>query len=398
MAAAPTTRRQLVAAAAGVAGSLAFGSRAWARPRTPAGLPPPARSGLDHVVVVTMENRSFDHLLGWLPGANGRQAGLTYVDKLGVRRATYPLAPDFQGCGHSGPDHSYDGARVELAGGACDGFLKAPESDIYAIGYYTRPDLPFIGEAAVAWTTCDNYFAPLLGPSIPNRLYLHAGRTDRTNNFPAPTGLPTIWDRLRQRGLRGRYYRRNFSLLALWGARYASLVHPYSRFLRDCRLGTLAEVSFVEPAYTLGVLGMGSDDHPNADIRVGETFLDDVYEAVTKSPAWPRTLLVVTFDEWGGFFDHVRPGRGPDVAAKYEQRGFRVPCLLISPFARRGHVDHGLYDHTSILRLIEWRWGLKPLSVRDANAANLAAALDFSRRDTAAPEFAVPRMTASRPC
>ena len=104
---------------------------------------------------------------------------------------------------------------------------------------------------------------------------------------------------------------------------------------------------------------------------------------MTTSPAWPHTLLIVTFDEWGGFFDHVPPPAAPDVKPEYEQRGFRVPCLLISPFARRGHVAHGVYDHTSILKLVEWRWGLEPLSVRDAAAANLAAALDFSKRNLA---------------
>ena len=96
---------------------------------------------LDHVVVVMMENLSFDHLLGWLPGANGRQAGLSYVDRSGVRRSTYPLAPDFQGCGHPGPDHSYDGARVEFAGGACDGFLQAPQMNAPEAYIQLKPGL-----------------------------------------------------------------------------------------------------------------------------------------------------------------------------------------------------------------------------------------------------------------
>ena len=103
-------------------------------------------------------------------------------------------------------------------------------------------------------------------------------------------------------------------------------------------------------------------------MRAGEYFLSTIANAVMHGPAWSRTLLVVTFDEWGGFYDHVPPPAGPDVDPRYMQRGFRVPCLLISPFARRGHVAHDVYDHTSILRLIEWRWGLDPLSVRDAAA------------------------------
>src|SRR5258707_672719 len=117
----PLSRRRFLAtaAAAATAGGkpLALGGSAK--------LPPPAGSGIDHVVVVMMENRSFDHLLGWLPGAEGKQAGLTYTDAAGVPHPTRPLAPDFQGCAFSDPDHSYDGARVEWNNGACDGWLRA---------------------------------------------------------------------------------------------------------------------------------------------------------------------------------------------------------------------------------------------------------------------------------
>jgi len=102
-------------------------------------LPKPAKSGLDHVVLVMMENRSFDHLLGWLPGADGKQAGLSYVDKSGAAHSTFALAPDFQGCSYADPDHSYDGARVEWNNGACDGWLRA--NDLWSIGYYTQADL-----------------------------------------------------------------------------------------------------------------------------------------------------------------------------------------------------------------------------------------------------------------
>src|SRR5207302_490103 len=106
---------------------------------------------------------------------------------------------------------------------------------------------------------------------------------------------------------------------------------------------------------------------------------------VTTSPNWPRTLLVINYDEWGGFFEHVPPPKArddnedPDINKDYGRRGFRVPCLAVSPRARRGFVSHRVYDHTSILKLIEWRWGLAPLSLRDATAHNLAEVLDFSR-------------------
>jgi phospholipase C len=386
-----------------LAGSAAVAGAALTRSPAPAtaaagALPDPRRSGIDHVVVVTMENRSFDHLLGWLPGADGRQAGLTYLDKRGVAHATHPLAPDFQGCGFNDPEHGYYASRTAYNHGRCDGWLRTGKNDDYCIGYYVQKDLPFLGAAAPAWTVCDRFFASILGPTMSNRMYMHAGRTDRTTDLPVPSGLRTIWDLLRERGISGRYYRRNFSFLSFWGARHSKITRSFSDFLRDCRTGKLPAVAYVDPAYTLPFFGVGTDYHPPSDIRAGEWFLSQVYKAVTSSPAWPRTLLVITFDEWGGFFEHVPPQHAPDNNPQYSLRGFRVPTVLVSPFARRGYVDHGVYDHTSILKLIEWRWGLPALAVRDAAARNLALALDFSKRNLHAPAFDVPRLAVSPPC
>jgi phospholipase C len=393
-----TRRRFLATAAAGVAGARTA-TRALA---ASSALPRPGSSGLDHVVVVMMENRSFDHLLGWLPGADGKQGGLTYVDAAGRAHGTFPLAPDFQGCAHPDPDHSYEGARVEWNGGACDGWLRAGANDLYSIGYYTQADLPFLGQAAPAFTTCDRFFASLLGPTFPNRFYSLSGVTDRLANDVVGTTLPTIFDRLASKRIPAAYYYGNFDFLVLYG-RYSAISHPHREFFARCRSGRLPAFSYVDPNYTFQDDGPtsgneGADDHPHADIRAGEYFLSTIYNAVTRSPAWPRTLLIVVFDEWGGFFDHVPPSAAPDVKPEYEQRGFRIPCVLISPFARRGHVAHGVYDHTSILKLVEWRFGLDPLSVRDAHAANLAGALDFSRRELRTPRIAAPRVLVGPPC
>jgi phospholipase C len=397
------SRRRFLLGSAGAIGALGLSARASAglsarASAAPLALPAPARSGIDHIVVVVMENRSFDHLLGWLPGAEGKQAGLTYTDKQGVAHSTHPLAPDFQGCGFADPDHSYLASRVAYDEGKCDGFLRAGKNDLYAIGYYTQRDLPFLGAAAPAWTACDRYFASIMGPTFANRMYLHCGRTDRTTDLPVPSRLRTIWDLLAQRKISGRYYPQNFSFLGLWGSRYSRITLSWADFVRDCRTGRLPAVSYVDPAYTLPILGPGNDDHPPSDIRAAEWFMSQVYTAVTTSPAWPRTLLVFTFDEWGGFFEHVPPSHAPDVNPLYTLRGFRVPTLLVSPFARRGHVDHTVYDHASIVKLIRWRFGLPALSVRDVTAANLASALDFSRHDLRAPTFAVPRVVTSKPC
>ncbi|HEX7525456.1 MAG TPA: alkaline phosphatase family protein [Gaiellaceae bacterium] len=395
-------RRFLGTAAAAAAGTGPLATIARGAMAAPARLPSPAHSGIDHVVVVMMENRSFDHFLGWLPGADGKQAGLTYLDAAGAPHPTHPLAPDFQGCAFADPDHSYDGSRVAWNNGACDGWLRAGRNDDFAVGYYGQKDLPFVGPAATHFTTCDRYFAPILGPTFPNRFYALAGVTDRLDNAFSKVELPTIFDRLAAKKLRAGYYCGNTNFLLLWDQKYNPITRTHGRFFTDCKRGTLPEFSFVDPNYTFDDTGprsgVGADDHPHADIRAGEYFLSTIYNAVTHSPAWGKTLLVVTFDEWGGFFDHVPPPAGPDVDPRFEQRGFRVPCLLISPFARRGYLSHGVYDHTSILKLVEWRWGLKPLSVRDAQANNLATALDFSRRVLSAPTIVAPRVVAGAPC
>ncbi len=382
------TRRQVLLGGAAAAGAAAAGPLIGAgagRAAQVNALPDPASSGLDHIVVLCLENRSFDHMLGWLPGANGRQAGLGYPDANGVVHETFHLST-YQGCGHPDPDHSYAGARVEYDNGACDGWLRV--NDSFSIGYYTRSDLPFLGRAAPAWTVCDNYFAATLGPTFPNRLYLHSAQTDRTD---ALTSLPTIWDRLAAAGVSRRYYYNDLPFLALWGLRYAGISQSYSTFLADAAAGRLPAVSYVDPPLFLEEIdGLAADDHPHGDIRNGEAVMNAVYRAVTSSPNWPRTLLVITFDEWGGFFDHVPPTAAPDVnPALTGMRGFRLPTILVSPFAQRGAVAHGTYDHTSILRLIEWRFGLPALTPRDAAAANLAEVLDFAGPNLSAPQWTV---------
>jgi phospholipase C len=385
------SRRRFLAGSAAAVAALGFGRRTGLA-RQP--LLRPDRSGIKHIIVAMVENRSFDHLLGWLPGADGMQDGLVYADATGALHPTYTLSPDFQGCGLADPDHTWEGGRVELNDGACDGWLLA-NPDLYSIGYYRQQDIPFLGRGAADWTVCDRYFASIMAPTFPNRFYLHCGVTDRLDNSVLPSTLPTIWDRLAAAGVSHKYYFSDVPFLGLWGSRYAGISRPFAEFIADCATGELPAVSYVDPRFAGAELGLSGDYHPLGDIRVGERWLYEVYRAVTTSPKWRHTLLVITFDEWGGFFDHVTPPSAPDVSPAFELLGFRVPTLLISPFARRGHVDSGVYDHTSILKLIEWRWNLAPLSVRDAGASNLADALDLSSKDRFAPDYAVPDVTAS---
>ncbi|HEY2945200.1 MAG TPA: alkaline phosphatase family protein [Vicinamibacteria bacterium] len=375
-------------------------------------LPPPGESGIEHIVVVMMENRSFDHFLGWLPNADGRQAGLSYLDGAGTAHSTHPLAPDFTGCSHPDPDHSYAGGRVQYDGGAMDGFLRSGANDEYAIGFYVEEDRPFGSALARHFTTLDRSFCSILGPTFPNRFFLHSAQTDRLSNTLVLSTLPTIWDRLAAAEVSSLYYFSNLPFLALWGARYIPISRPYLQFLADAAAGTLPAVSFIDPRFTdFTPDNSGNDDHPPADIRAGDAFLSQTFHALASGPGWSHTVLIVTYDEWGGFFDHVPPPRAaapngvdPDLVNGKALLGFRVPTIVASPFTRGEPDDPKVkgmtFDHTSILKLIEWRFGLDPLTARDASrdVENLARALKFKHPDATVPILPAPEPPPPAPC
>jgi phospholipase C len=354
-----------------------------------------------HIVVLTMENRSFDHFLGWVPGADGQQAGLAYPDKSGLMHPTHPLAPDFQGCSFADPDHSYGGGRVEYDGGRNDGWLFV--NDVFSIGYYTQADLAFWGRTVPLWTTFDHYHPAILAETFPNRIYLHAGQTDRISNTFSISHLPTIWDRLSAAHLKARYYFSDLPFLALWGFKYAGISRLISDFYRDAAAGTLPDVAYIDGQYAQELTGTGNDDHPHGDIRNGEQFIARVYDAIATSPAFGSTVLVINFDEWGGFYDHLPPPTAaipPATAAAGDtdgRLGFRVPAMLVSPWAR-AQVAHRQYDHTSVLKMIESTFGLAPLTVRDATANDLADELDFGHRRPAPAPLRLPPVHYGVPC
>jgi phospholipase C len=291
-------------------------------------------SQIEHVVVVMMENRSFDHLFGWLPNADGLQAGLTFPNPAGGTSATFPLAPDYTSCSYPDPDHSYDGGRTEYDNGLMDGFLLDTANGLNAIGYYTQKDLPFRSALARNYTTCDRYFPSILAPTFPNRIFQHAGQTDRLDDSITISTLPTIWDNLAATGVSNKYYFGNVPFLALWGKKYLNICHPYSEFLSDCAAGTLPAVSFVDPSFTI-LSNLQNDDHPFSDVRNGDAFLAQAFAAVSKSPNWANTVFIINFDEWGGFFDHVTPPRAlapndvdPDLVNGEALLGIRVACII----------------------------------------------------------------------
>ena len=366
-------------------------------------LPDPASSGIEHIVAVTMENRSFDHFFGWMNYADGQQAGLSYVDTNGIAHATHSLHGDNTGCPAADPDHSYSGARIEYNGGAMNGFLLDPSNDTYCIGYYGANDIPFYAALAQNYTTCNRYFASILGPTFANRMFIHAAQTDRLTDSPALTSLPTIWDSLAAAGISHAYYFNNVPYLALWGLKYLGITKTFDDFKSDAANGRLPAVSFLDPRYTVLDDGTGNDDHPHADIREGDRFLYDVFEAVAKGPGWSSTVLVINFDEWGGFFEHVPPPRAQaandvdtDIVNGKTLLGMRVPVVVASPWSAGNPanptVNALVFDHTSVLKLIEWRWGLPPLTPRDASddVNNLAYALDFNNPQTLVPALPKP--------
>jgi phospholipase C len=441
------TRRTFMQLMGGTAGAMVTGSELLSRAAASAATTVSAggRNGVQHVVVLMMENRSFDHFLSWLPGADGRH-DRAYLSADGNVYPNYPLAPDFQGCGYSDPDHSWEGFLVQHNFGKMDGFLQRPTApadnagvtlaaaNTFPVGYYTNthpggrpkavPDLPVIGALAEHYTVLDRYFCSFAGETFPNRFYQHAARTDRDHNSTTLSALPTIWDQLspipNTQGIpTGGYFFRDAPFLALWGTKYFPFWHPFAAgdtdalgipvptlpFLDTVQQGLLPNVSFVDPAFDTEGNGTSADDHPLADIRLGERFIADTYHALASAGYLDNTVLMVTFDEWGGFYDHVPPPRVTDdtdpasvdhtgdgttptdgqLVPDYRQLGFRVPAIVVSNLAEPLVVHHGPFEHASTLKLIESTFGLKPLTARDTHAQNLGQVLRRAPRRPVPP-------------
>ena len=417
-------RREFLAKTAALAG-LAGVASAWpvdalvrhaGRVQTEAPFPSPSNMPIDTFVVLMQENRSFDHYFGWHPGADGVNAGLSYPDDLGNTHGTHPLAPDFQGCAFEDPDHSWDGARTEYNGGKLDGFYKA--SDFYALGYYEKADLPFIPALADNFTLYDRYFCSLLGPTWPNRLYQHSANSggNKSNASAADVlaalatgGLyqwQTIWDLMLAKGLRVTYYYSDLPFIGVFGNRYLPIIKPVSEFYADAAAGNLPHLAFVDPMFLDGGGGDGlsGDEHPHADIRIGQAFMADVVNAFVHSPQFRRGAMFVNYDEWGGFFDHVSPVLVPDdrqsanLDDNFGITGFRIPGVAISPYARRGYVSHMTVTHESILKLLSYRFGIGYLTKRHRYASNIGRSFDWEHPDFNPPSLPQPQPPASTPC
>jgi phospholipase C len=379
-----TSRRTVLGGLAAGLGALATGCRPHSSPPAP---PPSGPLGaIDTFVVVMMENRSFDHLLGALaldrdyPGraaVDGLRGGESNRDALGrevavARRTDDIVVADLR--------PAWDRSHAAWNGGRNDGFARACKPHLAAevMTYHDRTLAPLHYALADRYTVCDRWFASLLGPTWPNRMYLHAGTAlgRRTNRLHL-TGPRTVWEALAARGIEARCY---FGGLISWysmaflgktlAGRGALLPTGLGSFFRDARNGTLPPFSVVDPDFQI------NDLHPPCRLVFGEAFLASVVRALEESPQWRRSLLLVIYDEHGGFYDHVPPPRTVDPDPAFAQLGFRVPALAIGPTVRPGAVVSTQFDHTSVLATLRARFGIESLGPRMDAANDLSSVLD----------------------
>ncbi len=410
-------RTAALAGAAGLASAIPLETLMGEAARASFGpLPAPRNLPIDTFVVLMMENRSFDHYFGWHPDADSRNEGLSYPDENGDRVSTFRLTPDFQGCEYLDPDHSWDGGRHQYGGGDMDGFVQGNASgtgsDEFAAGYYLKDDLGFIPHAARKFTLYDRWFCSIMASTYPNRHYQWGAQNggQKSNEIPDPPDgytWETIFDRALARGVTARYYNSDLPFSALYGDRGLSWTSPIERFYAEAEAGELPNICFVDPPFKNGGGGDGTsaDEHPHGDIRLGQAFMSDVTHAFMDSPQYRRGVMFIDYDEWGGFFDHVRPRHVPDnrenpadLYNDWSFTGFRTPGVAISPFTRRGGVSHMAVTHESILKLISYRFRLHHLNKRHRYASNIGRTFDFADPDRDPPRLPDPDTIAATPC
>ena len=307
--------------------------RAQAAHRAAASLPAPRNMPIDTFVVLMMENRSFDHYLGWLPNADGRQAGLTYTDKTGAKLKTQPPRARLAGLRAPRP-RPLLGRRAHAAQRRQDGRLPAlgRQRRLLDLLLRRRTTSASSGHAAQAFTTFDHFHCSLMGSTLPNREYMHAAqsygmtRQHAAHRDELQAGFPdtTIFAALDAGGrLQPLLLQRRARVGAVGRARARALGPGARSTTRAARRGTLPAVSYVDPNFG-GSVGRGprprGDEHPHGDVRAGQAFMADVVHAFMESPQWKRGALFIVYDEWGGFFDHVRPPRVPDIRNDLEHQ------------------------------------------------------------------------------
>lgn len=397
-----------------------------------------------HVVVLMMENRSFDQMLGDLVRLDPAR-GIEGIDRANPGSNPVPgggVAFQSEGASlqlpdHFDPRHELPNVLTQLGGAAhptMDGFVadgaaslaKRFKADTVArqvMGYFSaEPDLaqdplPALRSLARHYTVCDRWHASLPGPTWPNRFFALCGTAAGNVKMPetfSDVGLlfkaydmDTIFDRLREAGRSHRIFHQGVSLSMLLRRTWA---HPgvYGDMddfheLASGDPAAFPEFSFIEPKY-FSVFGhTQNDQHPPHDVSLGDALIADVYNALRGNEAlWQQTLLVVLYDEHGGFYDHVPPPATvpPDDAVDthfhfdFRRLGVRVPALLVSPHVKAGGVDHGTYDHTSLLAYLCRKWDLLPLGARCEQAADFSVSIVAGANPDVLPRIELPRRKA----
>jgi phospholipase C len=427
------TRRALLRGAAGGAALLAtqHGVPAWSRPvrrrhhlRYPDSLPfphlpagTPSMHQIRHIVVVMMENHSFDNLLGMaryqVPGRS-RVDGLTRrhgrFRNFNLDGAGHPVFASHAGspCQERGkPSTAWDASHQSYDGGRNDGFVTA--SGPSAMWFWDKSDLPFTYSLARHFPIGQRHFSSVLAPTYPNRRFFFAGTASGTISTNAAGLRPTaangtIFDRLDAHGIDWRvYFQAIASPLILPNFRnnhsQVARTKTFDHFFADTAAGKLPQFVLLDPNYSTT-----SEEDPQ-DIQVGEQFIAQVVHALIHARTWKHTALFITYDEHGGYYDHVPPPRaikpdsippmlsGTNVPGDYDRYGFRVPLIVVSPWARHDYVSSRTQDHTSITAFIERKWNLPAMTFRDANAQQMTDYFDFTRAAFRKP----PRLASAPP-
>jgi phospholipase C len=352
---------------------------------------------IDHIVVVMQENHSFDNYLGML----GRGDGFT-LDHRGRPTNTNPdpsggyvrafHETDTIQAGHV--TQSWDASHLQYADGHLNGFIGPESSSDWSMAYYTADEIPFYYSLAKTFPLCDRYFCSVLAQTYPNRRFLLSGTAFGliATDTSSITGIPpngTIFDRLDAHNISWASYATNVSTLYVISdivKKNPSRIKTIDQFHADAKSGSLPSVSYVDPNILTG-----TEESPQ-DISLGEYFVSTVANSLLSSPAWDKTMLVWTYDEHGGYYDHVPPPpaippddippvlSATDQPGAYDRYGFRVPTVVMSPYSKRNYVSHTVYDHTSVLKTIERKWNLPAMTYRDANANDLLDCLDLHTR------------------
>lgn len=374
--------------------------------------------GITTVVYLMMENRSYDHYLGARAleglGGDGLRAGLTNPDINGNPVAPFP-APDDKGAASAAlcdpdPPHGWVASHEQFNDGAMDGFVEEHQKEhgnvatlVEPMKYMTRTNLPITWALADAYTSCDRWFCSVMGPTLPNRAYWHTGTSFGLDNNQAvletfsSVPVPTIYNRLEEAGIDWAYYYGTLAVVSLLGnpgphqvdlgpndgtghiRRFGDAAIGVGQFFKDAAAGTLPPVVYIDPGYGF------NDDHPPVHPILGQELIASVYKALAASPQWKNCLLVVTYDENGGYYDHVPPPTTTDDTLEkfgvdgFQQLGFRVPTLVVGPYVKQGYVSSVQYDHTSALKHLQNMFSLAPLTARVDAANDLMDCIDLER-------------------